>query len=169
MCKTIILPVVLYGCETRSLTLREEHRLKVFENRVLRRILRNIKLQRHIVCRTMFLLFRWHNIGMNIIPQFTCTSCFGLSGHHRVHSVYTIPVLVLLSAVPPYTGQCLHTTGGDVFLRNVGRTTRRHIPEDDTLHNHRCENLKSHCYPRSIPVGLPICDIMLCLYITLCN
>jgi hypothetical protein len=36
--KTIILPVVLYGPETWSLTLREEHRLKVFENRVLRRI-----------------------------------------------------------------------------------------------------------------------------------
>jgi hypothetical protein len=36
--KTIILPVVLYGCETWSLTLREEHRLRVFENRVLRRI-----------------------------------------------------------------------------------------------------------------------------------
>jgi hypothetical protein len=29
---------VLYGCETRSLTLREQHRLRVFENRVLRRI-----------------------------------------------------------------------------------------------------------------------------------
>jgi hypothetical protein len=36
--KTIILPVVLYGCETLSLTLREENRLSVFENRVLRRI-----------------------------------------------------------------------------------------------------------------------------------
>jgi hypothetical protein len=36
--KTVILPVILYGCETWSLTLREEHRLKVFENRVLRRI-----------------------------------------------------------------------------------------------------------------------------------
>jgi hypothetical protein len=36
--KTVIFPVVLYGCETRSLTLREEHRLRVFENRVLRRI-----------------------------------------------------------------------------------------------------------------------------------
>ena len=35
--RTIILPVVLYGCETWSLTLREERRLKVFENRVLRR------------------------------------------------------------------------------------------------------------------------------------
>jgi hypothetical protein len=36
--KTIILPVVLYGCETWSLTQREEHRLRVLENRVLRRI-----------------------------------------------------------------------------------------------------------------------------------
>jgi hypothetical protein len=36
--RTIILPVVLYGCETWSLTLREEQRLRVFENRVLRRI-----------------------------------------------------------------------------------------------------------------------------------
>jgi hypothetical protein len=36
--KIIILPVVLYGCETWSLTLREEHRLRMFENRVLRRI-----------------------------------------------------------------------------------------------------------------------------------
>jgi hypothetical protein len=36
--KTIILSVVLYACETWSLTLREEHRLRVFENRVLRRI-----------------------------------------------------------------------------------------------------------------------------------
>ena len=36
--RTIILPVVLYGCETWSLTSREERRLRVFENKVLRRI-----------------------------------------------------------------------------------------------------------------------------------
>ena len=36
--RTIILPIVLYGCETWSLTLREECRLRVFENRVLRRV-----------------------------------------------------------------------------------------------------------------------------------
>ena len=36
--RTIILPVVLYGCETWSLTLREERRLRVFEYRVLRRV-----------------------------------------------------------------------------------------------------------------------------------
>ena len=36
--RTIILPVVLYGYETWSLTLKEEHRLRVFEHRVLSRI-----------------------------------------------------------------------------------------------------------------------------------
>jgi hypothetical protein len=38
--KTIILPVVLYRCETWSLTVREEHKLRVFKNRVQRRIFR---------------------------------------------------------------------------------------------------------------------------------
>jgi hypothetical protein len=36
--RNIILPVVLYGCDTWPLTLREEHKLRVFENRVLGRI-----------------------------------------------------------------------------------------------------------------------------------
>jgi len=36
--RTVILPVVLYGCETWSLTLRDERNLRVYENRVLRRI-----------------------------------------------------------------------------------------------------------------------------------
>jgi len=36
--RTVIFPVVLYGCETWSLTLKEDRRLRVFENRVLRRI-----------------------------------------------------------------------------------------------------------------------------------
>jgi hypothetical protein len=36
--RTVILPVLLYGCETWPLPLREERRLRVFENRVLRRI-----------------------------------------------------------------------------------------------------------------------------------
>jgi hypothetical protein len=38
--KTVILPVLLYRCETWSLTLREEHRLNVFDNKVLRRVFR---------------------------------------------------------------------------------------------------------------------------------
>jgi hypothetical protein len=36
--KTLILPIILYGCETWSLTLTEDYRVRVFENRVLRRI-----------------------------------------------------------------------------------------------------------------------------------
>jgi hypothetical protein len=36
--RPVVLPVVFYGCETWSVTLREEQRLRVFENRVLRRI-----------------------------------------------------------------------------------------------------------------------------------
>jgi hypothetical protein len=36
--RTIILPFVLYGCEIWSLTFREERRLRVFDNRMLRRI-----------------------------------------------------------------------------------------------------------------------------------
>jgi len=36
--RTIILPLVVYGCETWSLTLREEHRLRVLKNRMLKRI-----------------------------------------------------------------------------------------------------------------------------------
>jgi len=38
--RNIILPVVLHGCETWSLTLREECRLRMFENRLMRRIFR---------------------------------------------------------------------------------------------------------------------------------
>jgi hypothetical protein len=38
MYRTTILPLVLYGCETCSVTLREEHRLRAFANRVLRRV-----------------------------------------------------------------------------------------------------------------------------------
>jgi hypothetical protein len=44
--KTIILPVVLYGCETWSLMPREEHRLRVFENRFLRRIFKRDEVTR---------------------------------------------------------------------------------------------------------------------------
>jgi hypothetical protein len=63
MYKSIILPVFLYGCKTWSLTLREEHRLRVFENRVLRRV---FGLKRDEV---MGKWRKWHN--ENFI---TCTS-----------------------------------------------------------------------------------------------
>jgi len=38
--RNIILPVVLYGCETWPLKMREERRLRMFENKVLRRLFR---------------------------------------------------------------------------------------------------------------------------------
>jgi hypothetical protein len=41
--RIIILPVFVYGCETWSLTLREEYRLRVFESRVLRKIFRPMR------------------------------------------------------------------------------------------------------------------------------
>jgi hypothetical protein len=43
--KTLILPLVLYGLETWSLTLSEKHRLKVFENRVLRIIFEAMRVK----------------------------------------------------------------------------------------------------------------------------
>ena len=49
----IILPVVLYGCETWSLTFREEHRAKVFENRVLRRIFGAERNEKSRECRRL--------------------------------------------------------------------------------------------------------------------
>jgi hypothetical protein len=45
MYKTIILPVVLYGCETWSVTLRKERRLRMFESRVLKYILAKMYLK----------------------------------------------------------------------------------------------------------------------------
>jgi hypothetical protein len=53
--KTVILPAVLYGCGTWSLILREEHRLRVFENRVLRRIF-GPKREEDESCRNCILL-----------------------------------------------------------------------------------------------------------------
>jgi hypothetical protein len=63
--RTIILPVVLNGCETWSLTLREEHGLRVFENRVPRRTLGPKKDE---VTREWRKL---HNEGLNVLaPEF---------------------------------------------------------------------------------------------------
>jgi hypothetical protein len=54
--KSIILLVILYGSETLSLALRVEHRLRVFENRVLRKILGPRRVEVKGSCR------KWHNI-----------------------------------------------------------------------------------------------------------
>jgi hypothetical protein len=66
----MILPVVLYGCEAWSLTLREERRLKVFQNRVLRRMLgpkrdevtgngENYIMRSLIICTPYPILYGW--------------------------------------------------------------------------------------------------------------
>jgi len=52
--RTIILPVVLYGRETWLLTVREEHMLRVFENRVLRRIFRSKRDEVTGECRRLY-------------------------------------------------------------------------------------------------------------------
>jgi len=68
--RTIIFPVVLYGCETWSLTLREECRLRVFENRVLRRVFgpkgdevtgngENYVMRRLVICTPYRILCGW--------------------------------------------------------------------------------------------------------------
>ena len=68
--RTIILPVVLCGCETWSLTLREERRLRVFENRVLRRVFvpkrdevtgnaENYIMRSLVICTLYPILWRW--------------------------------------------------------------------------------------------------------------
>jgi len=58
ICRTIISPVVLYRCETWLPTLREERRLRVFENRVLRRIFvpkRDILIVTGLECEAFFM------------------------------------------------------------------------------------------------------------------
>ena len=68
--RTIILPVVLHGCETWSLTPREERRLRVFENRVLRRVFgpkrdevtgngENYIMRSLVICTPYPILYGW--------------------------------------------------------------------------------------------------------------
>jgi hypothetical protein len=69
--RTVILPFVLYGCETWSLTLREERRPRVFENRVLRRIFgpwvrwqgngKKYIMRSLMICTPQLILFVWWN------------------------------------------------------------------------------------------------------------
>ena len=69
--QTLVLPVVLYGCETWSVTLREERRLREFENSVLREILgpkrkgqdtaENYITRSFMLCIPHQILFGWSN------------------------------------------------------------------------------------------------------------
>jgi hypothetical protein len=99
--KIIILPVVLYGCETWFLTLREEHRLRVFENRVLRRI---------------FGLKREED------------GSWGKLHNDELHSLYSSPniVRVIKSRRMMWAGHVARTgEGGERYLQGFGWEARR--------------------------------------------
>jgi len=91
--KTIILPVVIYGCETWSLTLREECSLRVFENRILRQIVRS-KRDENIEWR------RLHN--------------------EELHSLYRSPniVRVIKSSILRWAGHVARMEEGGSILKN---------------------------------------------------
>jgi len=69
--RAIILSFALYGCETWSFTLREEHRVRVFDNRVLKRVFgpwrdetrewRRLQNEELIICTPYKILFGWSN------------------------------------------------------------------------------------------------------------
>jgi hypothetical protein len=98
--KTVILPVMLYGCETWSLTLREEHRLRVFENRVLRKIF-GPKREEYGSWRKL------HN--------------------GELHSLYSSPniVRVIKSRRMRWAGHVARMGGGERCLRGFGWEARR--------------------------------------------
>jgi hypothetical protein len=99
--KTAVLLVVLYGCETWSLTLREEHRLRVFENRELRRIF-GPKREEDIVWR------KFHD--------------------DRLHSLYSSPniVMVIKSGRMRWAGHVARMGKGEgVCMVLVGRPEGR--------------------------------------------
>jgi hypothetical protein len=112
--KNVILPVVLYGCGTWSLTLREEHRLRVSENRVLRRIF-GPKREENRPCRKL------HN--------------------DELHNLYSLPNIakVIKSRRMRWVGHVAHLgEGTGVYRVLVGRPdgkrplgTPRHRLEDN--------------------------------------
>jgi hypothetical protein len=97
--KTVILPVVLYGCEIWSLTLREEHKLRVFENSVLRKIF-GPKREEEQSCRRT---------------------------HIELHSPYSSPNIVrfIKSKWMKWEGLVARMEGGERCLQGFGWETRR--------------------------------------------
>jgi hypothetical protein len=76
-------------------------------------VIRNIILQRHIVCETMFVVVPWIQFSI-YYTLFIVTTCFGLLWPSSdIYSFTHSPLF--MSAVPPYTGQCLHT-GSVLFM-----------------------------------------------------
>jgi hypothetical protein len=98
--KTVILPGVLYGCETWSLTLREEHRLRVFQNRVSRKIF-GPKREEDV---------SWRNLYNN-----------------ELHSLYSSPNIVRVIKLRRmrWAGHVVLGGGGGVHRVLVGRPNRK--------------------------------------------
>ena len=115
--RTIILHVVVYGCETWSLTLREEHRLRVFENRVLRRI---FGAERDGVTSSVF-----HGVGPIVDPFRS----------HASRSLFNMPVQELkVAALPldlPCCGPVAHS--GEILTtgKSHGKKQDRFFLNDD--------------------------------------
>ena len=88
--KTIILPFVVYGCETLSLTLREERRLRGFGNRVLRRMIgpKKDEVTREYVMRSL-LIWNPHPIilGYKIEKNEMSRACMAYVERRRVNRV----------------------------------------------------------------------------------
>jgi hypothetical protein len=91
--KTIILPVVLFGCETWSHTLREEHRLNMSENRVLRRIFGPKRDE---------MTGGWRKL------------------HEELHNLYSSPVIVVVirSRRMKWAGHLARTWGHEKHVQN---------------------------------------------------
>jgi hypothetical protein len=99
MCKTVVLPVVLYGCETWTLTLREKHRLRIFENKLLRRMFGS-KREEDETCRKL---------------------------HDELHGLYSLPnmVRVIKSRRMRWAGHVARMEEGRCVYRVLVRETRR--------------------------------------------
>jgi hypothetical protein len=93
--RTIILPVVLYGCETWSLTLREECGLRVFENKVLRRIFGPKRDEvtgewRKLHNKELYALYSSPNIIRVITSRRQmCRACGAYGGEERCTQVFS--------------------------------------------------------------------------------
>jgi hypothetical protein len=150
--KTIILPVVLYGCETWSVTLREEHRLRMFENRVLRRI---FGPKRDEVTGEWRKLHIWetHNLysSPDIIRQIKSRR-EGCAGHvarmGEVRKVYEVLVGKVEERRPLERPRHRWENGIRIDLREVGweSVERIHLARDRDLWRSYVNTIIGVCY-----------------------
>jgi hypothetical protein len=114
--KTIILPVVLYGCETWSLILRKDHRLRVFENRALRRIFGAIRQKKSRI-------LRWvgHVACMGHLGSLRCRWDGGFRMDLREIGRGSVEWIKL--AQGPVVGSCEHGNERFEFCHNGARFT----------------------------------------------